>query len=966
MATPDFDATHVGLHPGQTVFGRYTLLRSLGRGGMGVVWLARDAQLEQEVALKFLPEALAHDPAAINDLKRETRRSLQLTHPHIVRIYDFLEDGRGTAAVSMEYVDGATLTQRRLERPAQVFSPAELQPWVEQLCEALEYAHAKAKIAHRDLKPANLMIDARGDLKVADFGISATLSETATRASQRVGSSGTPVYMSPQQMLGEKPAATDDLYSLGATLYELLTGKPPFYAGNIFVQVEQKVPPSLAARRAELEVGKELEATGGRLAPIPAAWEATIASCLAKDPKKRPSSARAVAACLRGDGPPALAADDATVPLRRSTRMRVRWPFWAALLCTLSVAGWHLGGPWLKPTPPPDRAAQIRSDTATQDRPAEAAPGPVGPDLGQAAAEKAAAEAQAEKARQAAEAEARAKAEQVKQAAAAEAAQRAKVEREKQAEEEAARLRAERERQAAEEAARKQAAQEKQAAEAAARAQAEREKAAAEAQAEKARQAAARGGLVVRTEPLGAEVSVGEGIQGTAPLLLKQLALGKYPVRVRLAGYEEWTGEAEVKTDEFAEVAATLARSAGTLSLGSLPSGVEVEIRGERLEAPGESFAPKKLKTPAKVELPTGAYTVTFRRAGWPEQAQTVTVPRKATATATAEFVPGALTVTSEPSGAEIVGHGQVLATTPQTWSDLPPGRCQLELRQAGYQPATVSGEVVARQTLRLSAKLEKLAGPTAGSAMTIPDLKLELVPIPAGRFAMGSTNGDSDERPVTQVELTRPFWLGKTEVTQAQWEAVMGDNPATFKGANLPVESVSYDDALAFCRKLTARERAAKRLPEGYEYTLPTEAQWEYACRAGTTGDYSFGNSADELSRYGNYCDRSNTNDFDWKDRSHDDGYDKTAPVGSYRPNAWGLYDMHGNVWEWCLDWKGDYAGGTVRDPVGPSSGANRVLRGGSWFDSAGRCRSANRGNNGPGGRSDNLGFRLALSSVP
>jgi|GEM_PF-1724364 len=252
-----------------------------------------------------------------------------------------------------------------------------------------------------------------------------------------------------------------------------------------------------------------------------------------------------------------------------------------------------------------------------------------------------------------------------------------------------------------------------------------------------------------------------------------------------------------------------------------------------------------------------------------------------------------------------------------------------------------------------------------AGQSITIPGLNLELVPIAAGRFAMGSTNGGSDEQPVTQVEITRAFWLGKTEVTQGQWEAVMGNNPSSFKGATRPVEQVSYDDVVEFCRKLTARERAAGRLPSGYEYTLPTEAQWEYACRAGTTGDYSFGNNADELSRYGNYCDRSNTNDFDWKDKSHDDGQDKTAPVGSYRPNAWGLYDMHGNVWEWCLDWyTGTLPGGTVRDPVGPSSGTLRVCRGGSWAFTASYCRSACRNYYVPGFRL--LGFRLALSSVP
>ena len=237
---------------GQKVFERYTLMRLLGRGGMGVVWLARDGELGADVALKFLPEVLIGDRTAIDDLRRETRRARELTHPHIVRIHDFIRDTQ-LAAISMEYVAGDTLANLRHDRPGKIFSTAELSPWVQQLCEALEYAHAKAKIAHRDLKPDNLMTDSRGDLKVADFGISATLSDTATRASKQASSSGTPVYMSPQQMMGEKPAATDDIYSLGATLYEPSPASRP-YSGNVLLRVQNKVPPSLAARRAELGV----------------------------------------------------------------------------------------------------------------------------------------------------------------------------------------------------------------------------------------------------------------------------------------------------------------------------------------------------------------------------------------------------------------------------------------------------------------------------------------------------------------------------------------------------------------------------------------------------------------------------------------------------------------------------------------------------------------------------------------
>jgi formylglycine-generating enzyme required for sulfatase activity len=180
--------------------------------------------------------------------------------------------------------------------------------------------------------------------------------------------------------------------------------------------------------------------------------------------------------------------------------------------------------------------------------------------------------------------------------------------------------------------------------------------------------------------------------------------------------------------------------------------------------------------------------------------------------------------------------------------------------------------------------------------------------------------------------------------VTQAQWQTVMGSNSSYFKGAHLPVEQVSWNGALEFCRKLTERERAAGRLPEGYAYTLPTEAQWEYACRTGTTGDY-----AGNLDVMGWYTNNSGGS---------------TNPVGQKQANAWGLHDMLGNVWEWCADWYGDYSGGTVIDPTGPSSGSGRVFRGGSWGLSVDACRFANRSGYEPGLRGANLGFRLALAA--
>ena len=288
------DATSRDFAGGAKLFGRYTLIKILGRGGMGVVWLARDEELEREVALKFLPDPVIHDRALLNELKRETRRCLELTHPHIVRIHDFVQDER-SACISMEYVDGDTLSNLRAEREQKVFQPDEIGGWTSQLCDALNYAHDRARIIHRDLKPANLMVNQRSDLKVSDFGIARSLGDTVSRLTMEQGRSGTLVYMSPQQLDGERGTHLDDIYSLGATLYDLLTSKPPFYSGNIDRQIHERVAPSMTERRKDLNIEP---------ASVPAVWEEGIAACLQKDPAKRPQSTTEVAKRLQLPPPP--------------------------------------------------------------------------------------------------------------------------------------------------------------------------------------------------------------------------------------------------------------------------------------------------------------------------------------------------------------------------------------------------------------------------------------------------------------------------------------------------------------------------------------------------------------------------------------------------------------------------------------------------------------------------------------
>ena len=216
---------------------------------------------------------------------------------------------------------------------------------------------------------------------------------------------------------------------------------------------------------------------------------------------------------------------------------------------------------------------------------------------------------------------------------------------------------------------------------------------------------------------------------------------------------------------------------------------------------------------------------------------------------------------------------------------------------------------------------------------------------IPAGSFMMGDKKYNN-ERPLHEVTITQPFYLGQYPVTQAQWVKVMVDNHSKFKGQNNPVERVYWDDTQRFIRTLNANEGHGR-------YRLPTEAEWEYAVRAGTTGSYFFGDITDEdefiLERYGWFGGNSNG---------------RTHAVGRKLPNPWGLYDVYGNVYEWVEDWHGDYSAESVSDPKGPLSGSLRIIRGGIWSNPAEYCRSAFRNSYTPDNRAvAYIGFRLALS---
>jgi formylglycine-generating enzyme required for sulfatase activity len=366
------------------------------------------------------------------------------------------------------------------------------------------------------------------------------------------------------------------------------------------------------------------------------------------------------------------------------------------------------------------------------------------------------------------------------------------------------------------------------------------------------------------------------------------------------------------------------------------------------------------------------AFVATARRAAsagdWTtaeqEVAKALALDAKGTETlALAAELEPTLTVTAELDGHEVAGAQ--IAINGATQQQTTPASYKLErgktyafsvslLPKDGrfYTIAETGVTADWRGPKSWSAKVGVGHGPAEGQAWTVPELGMELLWVAPGGFQMGSADGDDDEKPVHSVRLARGFWLAKHEVIQAEYEQVMGKNPSKSKDVRNPVEFVSWNDAAVFCGKLTAREHTAGRLPPGYEYRLPTEAEWEYAARGGPASKgytYAGSNSADEVAWYDGNSSKA------------------THPVGQKKPNELGLYDMSGNVWELCLDGYGEFPSGTVTDPVGPANEwALLVARGGALNSGVARCRVAVRSLGVPGLLENfDMGFRACLAHV-
>jgi formylglycine-generating enzyme required for sulfatase activity len=406
-----------------------------------------------------------------------------------------------------------------------------------------------------------------------------------------------------------------------------------------------------------------------------------------------------------------------------------------------------------------------------------------------------------------------------------------------------------------------------------------------------------------------------------------RLLPGIYNFEARKEKYTSATDKREVVSGQPLTINLQPVAKTGTLKVMTTPTDATITLGGAN-----KGTAPATLR-----DLLVGDYTLSLSLPGYATTTKTVTIAEGETAQVTETLVNGrAVTVASEPSGAALSIDGNPVGQTPYNGS-LTFGSHTLQIQQ---------GDKKAEKTVSISQSGGETSfslsfGPQSFTE-TVNGAAIEMVAIKGGTFRMGSNEGD-DEKPIHSVTVS-DFSIGKTEVTQAQWTAIMSSNPSNFKGDNLPVEMVTWDDVQVFLGKLNTKT--------GKTYRLPTEAEWEYAAGGGENSrtKYAGTDSESSLGNYSWYGDNSGN---------------KTHPVGTKQPNQLGLYDMSGNVWEWCSDWYGGnyYSSSPQNNPKGASTGSDRVLRGVSWYSTASRCRVSYRYSYYPAARSYYFGFRLVRS---
>ena len=429
------------------------------------------------------------------------------------------------------------------------------------------------------------------------------------------------------------------------------------------------------------------------------------------------------------------------------------------------------------------------------------------------------------------------------------------------------------------------------------------------------------------------------------------LPYGTHTYKVEAGGYISKSGSFSVSSGDMAPINVSLVSALATVSVTCPTPAVSLYVDKKSVG-----------NAPWSGSLKEGMHLVEAKKNGYRSQQKTIQLSQQQKLDVSfGELVAilGNLSVNYKPFGADVYVDGKKLGQSPRVFNGLLVGNHQVEVRKDGYatdkksvtisegQTASISGTLSSNTASSSNGYASNSSVSSGGNEISIPvknGITIDMVKVEAGTFMMGATsemqNPWDDEKPVREVILTNDYYIGKYEVTQSLWQAVMGTNPSYFKGDNLPVEQVSWDNCLEFIRKLNSLT--------GRKFRLPTEAEWEYAARGG------------KKSRGYQYSGSFNISDVAWYNGNSGN---KIHPIGMKQANELGVYDMSGNVNEWCQDWYGSYVSSSQTNPLGANSGSFRVCRGGSWYFGTVNCRSSFRSRGNPDTRSRYLGFRLVLS---
>ena len=820
---------------GALLAGRYRVVKQLGQGGMGSVWLAEDTKLDGfKVAIKMLPSVLVNNKRAYAQVKAEALVSLKLSHPNIVAVRAF-EEENGNPFLVMDYIDGQTLDDYLAEKGK--LTEEETVKLLKPVAAALDYAHTQG-VVHRDVKPGNIMIRKDGTPFVLDFGIAREIQETMTRVTGKL-SSGTLLYMSPEQLNGDAPKPAQDIYSFAALVYECLTGAPPFVRGCIEDQIKNKKPEPLDPQFANCGQG--------------------VTAGLAKSPEARP---RCCAAALSSGTRVTRSHTDGGGPTG-TLRISVAWL--GALLLIAALAG---------------VLVILYRQTALN-----------------------------------------------------------------------------------------------------------------EADDQKLNVPAKR-----RLSPVsisGSSSSESAAVISNAVEKITENSLPTLQVQEQLKFYLQRADFVRAKPVAEKVLSNDAEDPAANFALGMFYFGSDVSKAEKYLTA-------VLTRKPKEIAVLNNLAMLQIRQKRFKEAADNL---NKAL-----ELAPGHKAILDTLNQLKTAECNE--ESIRQVKDDTERNAAKKREREANRddRDQTVNHESIKQveQARILKAGDTKIITLPGGETMV-------MVWCPPGSFMMGSPTSDDprdNDEVQHRVTLTQGFWMGVKEVSQGQWKSIMGttvvdqarkallddtkyggktlrelwgmekyDAPVKVCGDiddDVAMYYVSWEEANKYCEKLTERERVAGRLPEGWRYHLPTEAQWEYACRAQLDSPLPNGmqlkvlgrNNAPALDGIAWYGGNSSVgftgrgrDTAGWTEKQYPGGRAGPRKGGLKERNRFGLYDMIGNVWEWCADWYGDYPAGSVSDPTGPVSGRNRVDRGGGWYGDAQSCRSANRYGGVPGIRNDCLGFRLVCS---